>query len=64
MDPLQLEQRVCESKARFRTKAEAKVRAARWRRDGVRYFVYSCANCLGFHLTHVAPEEFRARARR
>lgn len=58
------ERRICNSKVRFATKSEAKVRAARWRREGFRYFPYSCSNCGGFHLTHIAPEVFRARGRR
>lgn len=56
---------ICERKLRYKGKSVAKNAAARGLNDrGVKLYVYECASCRGWHLTHVDPAKHREDARR
>lgn len=58
-------QRSCLDKKRYRTKTEARDKAAHIRHSmGTEQKPYRCAICSGFHLTTIKPEAGGANSRR
>ena len=58
------DRRICNTKVRHRTKAEARAARARDSRTaGHRLHIYECPTCDGFHLTSMPPEHERHRRR-
>jgi hypothetical protein len=53
----------CARKTAFKSKANAKIRAALYERSGGRSYVYECRICGCWHVTSLAPEVQRRRDR-
>lgn len=59
-----LAERQCHEKFRYASKALAKNSAAIQRSQSGALYVYACAVCGGWHLTHVPPARHRDNVRR